>query len=125
MFHPTLATYIILFAVVFGLNVIPLFMPPTWSILAFFYIKYSLFFPPTIIIGATAAVLGRIVLAAFARSFGHLLPKKTLENIHALGSYAKEHTTISIPALIIYAFLPIPSFMYSSSSFRLFAPVKL
>lgn len=109
MFTPTLATYIILFVVVFGINAIPFFMPPTWLILTFFYVRFHFLFWPTIIVGAIAAMLGRVTLAMFARTFGHLLPKKTLENVHVLGDFAKDHTTFSIPALIVYAFLPIPS----------------
>ena len=105
----TIAIFIILFVVVFGVNAIPFFMPPTWLILTFCHVRFHSLFWPTIIIGALAAMLGRVMLAMFARTFGHLLPKKMLVNVRSLGDFAKKNTTFSIPALIVYAFLPIPS----------------
>jgi hypothetical protein len=54
--------YLILGVLVFGVNIVPAFMPPTWIILAFFYLRYHLNLLPTVIIGAAAATLGRVVL---------------------------------------------------------------
>lgn len=103
-------TYLTLAVLIFGINVIPVFMPPTWIILAFFYTRYHLHIIPTVILGAGAATLGRIVLAQLSRMYGRtVVPKKFLTNYEALGVLIERHQTISIPLIFAYAFFPISS----------------
>lgn len=102
--------YLILGIFVFGLNIIPVFAPPTWMVLAFYFLKFHLNVIPVILIGATAAVLGRTVLYFLAKSeFKLLLPLKSRENLSDLGKYiqSREHLTLSMIA--VYAFFPLPS----------------
>ncbi len=102
--------YIILAIFVLGMNVVPAFMPPTWTILVFFFLTYHLLPLPVIIIGAVAATSGRIVLYFLARNhFIKLLPKSSQQNMSDFGKYFYTHKHITIPALLMYAFLPIPS----------------
>lgn len=102
--------YLTLTVLIFAINVIPVFMPPTWIILAFFYARYHLSIIPTVIVGAGAATIGRIVLAQLARMYGRsIVPKKFLTNYEALGVLIERHQTISIPLMFAYAFFPISS----------------
>src|SRR5205085_12650257 len=72
---------------VFLLNLVPAFMPPTWSILAFFLIQFDLPLLPLAIGGAVAATLGRLVLALGARWLGPtVLPEDTQCNLTDLGA---------------------------------------
>ena len=102
--------YIILAIFVLGMNVIPGFMPPTWTILVFFFLTYHLLPIPVIIIGAVFATLGRITLYFIARyQLIKIIPTKSKKNMEFLGKYFYKNKKITIPALLIYAFLPIPS----------------
>lgn len=105
-----LAEYIILTVLVFGMNVIPAFMPATWTVLAFFYIKYNLLLIPTVAIGAIAATAGRIVLYSLSRQFiqPHL-KGKTKENLFALGDFLNSNQKLAFTVVLAYAYLPIPS----------------
>ncbi len=101
----------LLWLVVYGLNLFPLFMPPTWMVLAFFYIKDDLPLIPTVIVGATAATLGRISLAYLSKRFikPHLPIAQQLKFI-ALGKFIETKRIIALPLLMLfYAFSPIPS----------------
>ena len=49
--------------IVFLINVIPAFMPPTWAVLSFFYITAPQNIWALVIIGVTASTCGRYVLA--------------------------------------------------------------
>lgn len=62
MFLETFFLYIGLALIVYIVNIIPLFMPPTWLMLAFFSIHYHLYTIPVIIIGAISATFGRVTL---------------------------------------------------------------
>lgn len=85
-------------------------MPPTWTILTFFYLRYRLHLIPTVILGATAATLGRIILANLAKLYLRpFIPKKATENYTTLGNYLKRDKKLTVPLLLTYAFFPIPS----------------
>lgn len=102
--------YFVLGFLVFGLNIVPVFMPPTWMVLAFFYIKYDLRLLPVVVVGATAATLGRVVLYFLARgALRNILPKKMAANLEYLGNYLEKRQNFTIPFIIFYGFLPIPS----------------
>lgn len=105
-----LGIYVFLATVILGINVIPAFMPPTWMILAFFVRNYELQIIPVVLIGAICATLGRILLAEISgRYFRKLLSKDSQENYVSIGDYLNRHQHITIPLVIAYAFLPIPS----------------
>lgn len=102
--------YLLLFLLVFLINLVPAFMPPTWTIISFFTIKYDLFIFPTVLLAVVAATGGRVILALAARRwFRRFLPKKYLENYEHLGEALEQHQKLTIPVVLAYAFSPISS----------------
>ena len=102
--------YLLLGAFVLLMNVIPAFMPPTWMVLVFFFLTFKLSPIPVVLIGALSATLGRITLYSLARyKFLPHLPKHSQKNYETFGKLFHVHKKITIPALLAYAFLPIPS----------------
>jgi membrane protein DedA with SNARE-associated domain len=102
--------YILLFILIFIINVVPAFMPPTWIILSFFYVNNDLLFLPTIILGVIAATSGRIVLALISKYWlKKVLPISFYSNYQYLGEYLKGHTKLTLPIVFGYAFSPISS----------------
>ena len=102
----------LVFLVVFVLNLLPAFAPPTWLALSLFSYK----FPNSdvamlALVGATAATLGRVILAKFARTIvrGKLLSQDTRENIDAIKERLQGKRTLTAGACLFYAFSPLPS----------------
>jgi hypothetical protein len=58
--------YLVAFAVIFGINLLPAFGPPTWAVLVFFKLNRDLAAVPLVLGGALAAASGRFVLAMAA-----------------------------------------------------------
>ncbi|MBI2085947.1 hypothetical protein HYT74_01245 [Candidatus Daviesbacteria bacterium] len=105
-----LGSYVLLASLVLGLNIIPAFMPPTWTVLAFFVTKYDLLLISVVLIGASCATLGRVVLAGISRKyFRRILSADSQENYASIGEYLNRNRRITIPLVVAYAFLPIPS----------------
>lgn len=105
-----MVNYLIMSIFIFGINVIPAFMPPTWMLLTFFHFKYDLEFVPTILIGALSATFGRITLAVLSQRFVRpLLSKKTQENFNSLGNFLNKRAKFTVMIILTYAFFPIPS----------------
>src|SRR5665213_4246125 len=103
---------VVLFAVVFILNVIPAFAPPTWLVFSFVGFQYPLLNGVEVaLIGALAATLGRLMLAVLSRVIvrGKFLSESTKQNIDAikLGLQGKRKLTFGL--LLFYAFSPLPS----------------
>jgi hypothetical protein len=102
----------LVFLVVLALNLLPAFAPPTWVALSFFSYK----FPDNDIamlalVGATAATLGRVILAKSARSLvrGKLLSPETRQNIDAIKDKLEGKRTLTAGVCLFYAFSPLPS----------------
>jgi membrane protein YqaA with SNARE-associated domain len=93
----------------FLLNIVPFFMPPTWSLLAFFRVRFDL---PTWLLasgGAVCATAGRCVPALLTRRSGaRFLPAKEQENVRQLGTFLGGRRW-SYAGILLYAFGPIPS----------------
>jgi hypothetical protein len=107
---PVAAQLAVAWATVFLINLVPAFMPPTWSVLAFFLIQFDLPLLPLSIGGALAATAGRLALALGARALGpRVLPAATIENLTCLGEYLRRHRKWIGLAVLVYSFGPIPS----------------
>lgn len=61
------AQYAIALGVVFAVNLLPAFGPPTWAVLVFFSIDFDLPVAGLVLGGALAAASGRFLLANGAR----------------------------------------------------------
>lgn len=96
---------------VFLINLAPAFMPPTWSVLAFFLVAFDLPLLPLALGGAVAASLGRLALALASRRWGTaLLPAGRRRSLRGLGAWLETRARWA-PALamLLYSFGPIPS----------------
>jgi len=107
----TLVVFLLIFLVVFILNVVPMFAPPTWSVLSFIAIRFD---PNTIglaVVGAVAATLGRLVLAKLSRVIVRqkFLSNETKQNIDAVKERLESKAKLTVSLLLFYAFSPFPS----------------
>lgn len=102
----------LLFALIFALNLIPAFAPPTWMALAFvgfqFHDTNAAVLAAT---GAVAATLGRLVLARLAH---RLMRRKLLSdahraNIDVIKNRLETRKTLTVGLFLFYAFSPLPS----------------
>jgi len=107
----TVSVFLLIFAVVFVLNVIPVFAPPTWSVLSFIAIRFSSNPVLLAVVGAVAATLGRIVLAKLSTVIvrQRFISPGTRDNIDAVKDRLESNHTLTFALLLFYAFSPLPS----------------
>lgn len=107
MSHPL--AYLALLGVVFGVNLLPAFGPPTWAVLVFFRLTEHLAVVPLVLLGAIAAAAGRLLLAlAFSRLKGRISAKQTA-NLTAAGRVLSRDRKRSVAGLGLFALSPVPS----------------
>jgi uncharacterized membrane protein YdjX (TVP38/TMEM64 family) len=97
-------------AVVFAVNLMPAFGPPTWAVLVFFRFGYPEVPAAGLIVGgALAASAGRVLLALAFRAFGTKLPQKRQESLQVLGHAFGEHRAGLLASFALFATAPLPS----------------
>jgi uncharacterized membrane protein YdjX (TVP38/TMEM64 family) len=104
-----MSAYLLLFAVVLGVNLLPAFGPPTWTILVLFTLQSDLAPVPAILGAAIAAALGRLLLACAFRLLGHRLPARIRRNLGAARKAVEKNRRNTILALGLFALSPLPS----------------
>ena len=98
-----------LFAVVFGVNLMPAFGPPTWSIIVLFGLNTDLPVAAIVLVGALAAALGRFLLALSFRALARHISDRTRRNLAAARAAFERNRRNGILALGLFALSPLPS----------------
>lgn len=104
-----LELYLILFALVLAVNLMPAFGPPTWSIIAAFGLSTDLSLPGLIVVGALGAAIGRLLLAHGFRLLGRRVPAKLRRNLAAAREAFERRPRAGVMALGLFALSPVPS----------------
>jgi len=102
----------LLFLVVFGLNIIPAFAPPTWMVFSYIGIRYVTANVALLaVIGAAAATLGRVILAKMARLLirQKFMSDRSRSNIDSIHEYLEPRRKLTSGIFLFYAFTPFPS----------------
>jgi hypothetical protein len=100
---------ILFFVTVLALNAFPAFAPPTWSVIVLFKFNYNLNTLALVILGATAATLGRAALAIGTRKLRRFIPIDTRENLTIGGAYLESKIHLKWLWFLLFAISPLPS----------------
>lgn len=117
------AQYTTVVLVVFFINVLPAFAPPTWVVLVLFKLNWHLYPAALVVLGAVAAAGGRFCLAsATGRLRGRLSPKRR-ESLEALKGYLTGHRARSALGLALFMVSPLPSAQLFEAAGLIAAPL--
>jgi len=101
--------YVLVALLVFGVNLMPAFAPPTWAVLVLIQLSWNLPLVPLVIVGALAAASGRYVLALAFRYGRRWLPKTYVANTQAAGELLLAHRGRSAIGMVLFLISPLPS----------------
>jgi membrane protein DedA with SNARE-associated domain len=101
--------YLVVFAIVFGINLLPAFGPPTWAVLVFTRLHWHLNPVALVLIGAIAASSGRYLLALAARRFSDVLPERMRTNLEDAQDLLKRHRNGTVAVFGVFVVSPLPS----------------
>jgi hypothetical protein len=100
--------FITLSAIVLLVNLAPAFVPPTWTVLVYFIIKYHLYLPYVVLCGVTAATFGRYLLSKYIDLIAHLLfNSRQIENISYLGMRLGKTQLANFLFTFMYSLTPL------------------
>ena len=95
--------------IIFIMNALPAFAPPTWSILVFFSLKYQLEPVALIILGVLSASSGRLILAMYFRKVRERLPKGWVTNMENAGTHLRKSTKHATALFLLFFLSPLSS----------------
>ncbi len=95
--------------VVFLVNLLPAFGPPTWAVLVFFSIGYDLPAVPLVLGGALAAASGRYLLANGARRLRPRFSPARLQRLERAEAALSANRRRTTAGLGLFALSPVPS----------------
>jgi membrane protein YqaA with SNARE-associated domain len=105
-----IVNWLVVWVLAVALNAVPAFMPPTWSVLAYFHLYHGLPVLPLAFVGALGATTGRAILALGSRAFGNrVVPASWRANVEALVDTLQSRPTLALPSLALFALGPVPS----------------
>jgi hypothetical protein len=104
-----LAQLAVAIAVIFAVNLLPAFGPPTWSVLVLFTLNFDLPAAPLVVAGALAAATGRFVLATGARRLRPRLSKARLASLDRAQRALSGNRPRAAAGLGLFALSPVPS----------------
>lgn len=104
-----LAQYAVAIGVVFAVNLLPAFGPPTWSLLVFFTLDFDLPAAPLVVGGALAAAAGRLLLAHGARRLRPRLSPARLASVERAQRASSASRRRTLAGLALFAISPLPS----------------
>ena len=101
--------YLIAFACVFAVNLLPAFGPPTWALLVYFRLDGDLAAVPLVLGGAVAAASGRLLLAHASRHLRGRFSARRLESLDAARQALTGNRRRTFGGLALFALSPVPS----------------
>ena len=101
--------YLAFFAAVLGINLLPAFGPPTWTVIVFSRLHWHLNPVALVIIAALAAATGRFLLALTARHFNDRLPERLRGNLAAARTLLLGRKGGGLAIGAIFVCSPLPS----------------
>ena len=111
-FPDDMTIVLLLFIVVFALNIVPAFAPPTWMTLSFVGLTVpSVNVMLLAAVGATAATLGRVGLAKLSRLIVRqkFLSEQARLNVDALKQGIEGRKALTSTMFVAFALSPLPS----------------
>lgn len=95
--------------VVFAINLLPAFGPPTWAVLVFFSLDFDLPAVPLVLGGALAAAGGRFLLANGARRLRPRFSTERRERLNRAEAVLSADRRRTAAGLGLFALSPVPS----------------
>jgi membrane protein YqaA with SNARE-associated domain len=104
-----LAQFALAIGVVFAINLLPAFGPPTWAVLVFFSLNFDLPAVPLVLFGALAAASGRFLLAQGSRRLRPRFSRERIAHIDRVQAAVSANRRRSVAGLGLFALSPVPS----------------
>lgn len=104
-----MTSWLVVVAVVLGVNLLPALGPPTWLVLVLLRLHLEVDLVPLVALGALSATAGRLFLAHGTRAVARWLPGERVARLQAAGALVQQHRGRTAAGLGLFLLSPLPS----------------
>lgn len=104
-----MTSWLVVVAVVLGVNLLPALGPPTWLVLVLLRLHLDVALVPLVVLGALSATAGRLLLAQGTRAAARWLPAERVARLEAAGALVQQHPARTAVGLGLFLLSPLPS----------------
>jgi hypothetical protein len=101
--------YLVSVLIIILINVVPLFMPPTWTFVSFVYVKYEVNLIVIALLGACSSTFGRFLLLLLSEKFSVIFRGRVKKNLLFIGERAKQSPGRIVLITTLWSIAPISS----------------
>ena len=102
-------SYAVVLLIVLGINLMPAFGPPTWTILVLYRFRSDLNPVALVLLGAVGAAAGRLALGYATRELRNRISDDRRDSLDALKQRLERHRKSGLLTLFLFALSPLPS----------------
>jgi membrane protein YqaA with SNARE-associated domain len=102
--------YLLVFLCTILFDIVPLPLPPAFTVIIFLQITYDLEIWPTIFIGVAGSIIGRYVLTLYIpKVSGRIFTRAKNEDVQFLGKRMKKKGWKGQAFILLYSLMPLPT----------------
>lgn len=94
---------LLVFAIAYAMNVVPVLGPPLWTVIAFFVVKFELPLIPTTIGATFCASWGRLTLTRITAHYGRSIIRAQQEDVDAVSEFVEHRRRTLFPFSLFYS----------------------
>lgn len=106
---------LLLFAIAYGMNIVPVLGPPVWTVVAFFVVQFELPLLPTAIGASFSAAWGRITLTRITARYGRRIIRAQQEDVDAVSNFIRARRRTLFPATLLYSIALPTSWLFMAA----------
>lgn len=106
---------LLLFAIAYGMNVVPVLGPPVWTVVALFVVQFELPLLPTAIGASFSAAWGRLTLTRITARFGRSVIRAQQEDVDAVSNFIGARRRTLFPATLLYSIALPTSWLFMAA----------
>ena len=106
---------LLLFAIAYGMNVVPVLGPPVWTVVALFVVQFDLPLLPVTIGASFSAGWGRLTLSWISGRFGRSVIRAQQEDVDMVGDFIRQRRRALLPATFLYSIALPTSWLFMAA----------
>ena len=110
-----LLLWLLLFAIAYSMNIVPVLGPPVWTVVAFFVVQFELPLLPTAIGASFCSAWGRLTLTRITARYGRSIIRAQQADVDAVSSFIEKRRRRLFPVTLLYSIALPTSWLFMAA----------
>ena len=106
---------LLLCAIAYGMNVVPVLGPPGWTVIAFFVVQFEVPLLPATVAAAFSAAWGRLTLTRITARYGRSVIRAQQEDVDTVSKFIEARRRTLFPVTLFYSIALPTSWLFMAA----------